>query len=601
MVDRVVTGTLTRSEAQVISIHTDSAMFPTVSTVSLFAGEGTTWYADGPGTSAQFNYPNGVAVDSAGNVYVADTSNQRIRKITIVGTTVTVSTLAGNGIVGFLNGPGSSARFNNPSGIAVDSAGNVYVGDTDNHRIRKITTSGTVSTLAGTGTAGFLNGPGSSAKFKYPRGVAVDSAGNVYVADENNHRIRKITIVGTTVTVSTLAGTGTGGFLDGPGSSALFKSPYGVAVDSAGNVYVVDYLNSRIRKIMTSGTTVTVSTLAGNRSAGYADGPGSSAKFRYPTGIAVDSAGYIYVADEDNHSIRKITPGGTVSTIVGSGTAGYAEGTGTNSQFKYPFGVAVDSAGNVYVADSVNNRIRKITTLVVQIQGRQCSCSAGQFWDFATKQCTTQCPVATYADSASKACQPCPANKTSVAGSTNVSQCVCSYASPYWSGISCMQQLNPTAAITVSGSGVTTRYVDKYVIHEFTQSATFFLESPIIANLLLVGGGAGGSSDGKPGLGGNVVTNTLSFNSGDNFYVTVGAGGAADSSGNNTSLWGGGNFLNIATGGSVATGVTSSFNLKYINLTAAFLYCKYCTSDTDCVSGKKCDLTTGTCKNPPVT
>ena len=169
-------------------------------------------------------------------------------------------------------------------------------------------------------------------------------------------------------------------------------------------------------------------------------------------------------------------------------------------------------------------------------QGRQCSCLSGQFWNFVTKECTTQCPVSTYGDSASKTCQPCPANKTSVAGSTSVSQCVCSYASPYWSGTSCMQQLNPTAAVTVSGSGITTRYVNKYVVHEFTQAATFVVNSPIIANILLVGGGAGGTDDGKPGNGGAVTTSSnYSLNTGT-YNITVGTGGAPNTLGGCTTL-----------------------------------------------------------------
>ena len=171
------------------------------------------------------------------------------------------------------------------------------------------------------------------------------------------------------------------------------------------------------------------------------------------------------------------------------------------------------------------------TNATTGLSQRQCMCLSGQFWDFATKKCTTQCPAATYADSASKTCQPCPANKTSVAGSTSVSQCVCSYASPYWSGTSCMQQLNPTAAVTVSGSGITTRYVNKYVIHEFTQAASFVVQNPIIANILLVGGGAGGANDGKSGNGGGVTTlSNQSLNTGT-YNITIGAGGGPNTIG----------------------------------------------------------------------
>ena len=318
-------------------------------TVSTLAGSGASGYTDGTGTSAQFSYPNGVAVDGAGNVYVADQVNNRIRKITTSGV---VSTLAGSS-QGYADGTGTSAQFDNPFGVAVDGAGNVYVADYNNHSIRKITTSGVVSTLAGSGTSGYADGTGTSAQFNSPIGVAVDGAGNVYVADENNHRIRKITTSGV---VSTLAGS-TSGYTDGTGTSAQFKYPNGVAVDGAGNVYVADLSNHRIRKITASGV---VSTLAGSAS-GYADGTGTSAQFSYPTGVAVDGAGNVYVADRNNHGIRKITASGVVSTLAGGAKAGYTDGTGTSAKFKYPSGVAVDGAGNVYVGDYFNHRIRKIT------------------------------------------------------------------------------------------------------------------------------------------------------------------------------------------------------------------------------------------------
>jgi sugar lactone lactonase YvrE len=260
--------------------------------------------------------------------------------------TVTVSTIAGDGTPGFSDT--APVQFFHPCGVAVDSAGNVYVGDKFNQRIRKITPGPggtvTVSTLAGSGTAGFSNT--APVQFYYPLGVAVDSAGNVYVADSANDRIRKITPGGT---VTTLAGDGTPGFSNT--EPIRFNNPTGVAVDSAGNVYVADKFNHRIRKITPGGT---VSTIAGSGTAG----PGAG-QLNNPGGVAVDSARNVYVADSGNHRIRKITPGGTVSTIAGSGTAGFSDiGWG---QFNEPLDVAVDSAGNVYVADLGNNRIRKIT------------------------------------------------------------------------------------------------------------------------------------------------------------------------------------------------------------------------------------------------
>ena len=301
---------------------------------------------DDAGTAAQFHDPFDVALDAEGNVYVADLNNHRIRKITPEGL---VSSLAGS-TRGFRDGSGRSAQFNGPSGVAVDAEGNVYVTDLVNHRIRKITPEGLVSTLAGS-TQGFRDGAGTSAQFNGPSGVAVDAEGNVYVADQLNHRIRKITPEGL---VSTFAGS-TRGFGDGAGRSAQFNGPSGVEVDAEGNVYVADENNSLIRKITPEGE---VSTFAGS-TGGFGDGAGRSAQFNRPTDVAVDTEGNVYVADWQNHLIRKITAEGLVSTLAGS-TVGFRDGIGTSAQFNRPSGVAVDTEGNVYVADSDNNRIRRI-------------------------------------------------------------------------------------------------------------------------------------------------------------------------------------------------------------------------------------------------
>jgi len=317
--------------------------------VSTFAGSDTEGSGNGTGTAAQFNHPFGVAVDSSGNVFVGDLDNHRIRRITPAGV---VSTLAGTGIRGHADGIGNTAQFNDPLGVAVDSSGNVYVADFRNHRIRRITPAGVVSIFAGS-TEGFADGAGTEAQFNYPTGVAVDSSGNVFVTDSVNHLIRKITTAGV---VSTLAGS-TEGFADGAGNTAQFEDPYDLAVDSFGNVYVADQGNHLIRKITTAGV---VSIFAGSTE-GFADGTGTEAQFYFPTGVAVDSSGNVYVADFSNHCIRKITPERVVSTFAGTGTEGHADGTGTTAQFKRPAGVAVDSSGNVYVADFSNNRIRKIS------------------------------------------------------------------------------------------------------------------------------------------------------------------------------------------------------------------------------------------------
>ncbi len=305
--------------------------------------------ADGTGTTAQFNEPTGVAVDGSGNVYVADKSNHRIRKITAGGV---VTTLAGS-TPGFADGAGTAARFRSPHGVAVDRSGNVYVGDYENHRIRKITAGGVVTTLTGS-TQGFADGARNTAKFRGVKGVALDGSGNVYVADMFNNRIRKITADGV---VSTLAGA-LQGFADGTGFSAQFKFPDGVAVDGSGNVYVADWLNYRIRKITAGGV---VTTLAGSSSYGFADGAGAAAKFAGPIGVAVDGSGNVYVVEDRMHRVRKITAGGVVTTLAGSSDLGYADGTGASAKFWNTQGVAVDGSGQIYVAEIGNHLIRKIS------------------------------------------------------------------------------------------------------------------------------------------------------------------------------------------------------------------------------------------------
>jgi sugar lactone lactonase YvrE len=334
--------------------------------VTTLAGlAGSRGSADGTGSAARFSSPFGVAVDSAGNVYVADTGNNTIRKVTPSGV---VTTLAGNAAIvdqsgnpigGYADGTGSAARFGSPSGAAVDSAGNVYVADMGNNAIRKVTPGGVVTTLAGlAGSYGSDDGTGSAARFNGPTGVALDSAGNAYVADTGNNTIRKVTPGGV---VTTLAGLpGSQGSADGTGSAARFSSPSGVAVDSAGILCVADTGNNTIRKVTAGGVVTTLAGLAGRQ--GSADGTGSAAQFSNPSGVAVDSAGNVYVADTANETIRKVTPGGVVTTLAGlAGSWGSADGTGSAAQFYHPSGVAVDGAGNVYVADSYNCMIRKVT------------------------------------------------------------------------------------------------------------------------------------------------------------------------------------------------------------------------------------------------
>ncbi len=320
--------------------------------VTTIAGNGVAGFVNDTGTAAQFSSPAGVAVDAAGNVYIADAGNNRIRKMTPGGV---VSTFAGTGTAGSANGAGNVAQFSSPGGVAVDAAGNVYVADNNNHSIRKITSGGVVSTLAGSSPYGYANGPGSTAKFYYPSGVAVDAGGNVYVADQYNHSIRKITSAGV---VTTLAGTGTAGTGNGAGNASQFYYPIGVAVDAGGNVYVSEQYGHKVRKVTSGGT---VSDFAGSGTAGYADGTGVTAQFNYPYGVAVDALGNVYVADQYNERIRKVTPGGVVTTLAGSGAQAYNDGKGTAAGFNNPAGIAVDAAGNKYVADQSGHTIRKIT------------------------------------------------------------------------------------------------------------------------------------------------------------------------------------------------------------------------------------------------
>ena len=332
------------------------AVIPTILyTFTTLAGlAGSPGSIGGTGSAARFNFPYGVAVDSASNVYVADSYNHTIRKITTGGVVTTLAGLAG--AAGSADGTGSAARFYTPVGVAVDNAGNVYVADYSNSTIRKITSSGVVTTLAGlAGSFGSANGTGSAARFDHPYGVAVDSGSNVYVADTGNDTIRKIASGGVVTTLAGLAGSS--GSADGTGSAARFGLPWGVAADTSGTLYVADASNETVRKITSGGVVTTLAGTVGNRNS--ADGTGSAARFNDPNGVAVDSAGNVYVTDALNETVRKITTDGVVTTLAGmAGTSGSSDGTGSVARFNGPNGVAVDSSGNLYVADLFNDTIR---------------------------------------------------------------------------------------------------------------------------------------------------------------------------------------------------------------------------------------------------
>jgi len=330
----------------------DSTTPTNKATVTTIAGNGISGFVDGTDSIAEFGSPWGVAIDNQGNVYVADETNNCIRKISSSGV---VSTFAGNGTPGYADGIGTAAEIYGPNDLTTDAQGNLYVSDESGERIRKVTPQGVVTTVAGNGILGEENGAAANAEFNAPSSVAIDAQGNIYVTDQFNNLIRKISSTGV---VTTFAGDGNPGFADGTGTNSEFNSPNGIAVDAQGNVYVSDRLNFRVRKITPAGV---VTTVAGNGTAGYVDATGTSAEFYGALGLAIDANNNLYVGDYGNNVVRKITPAGVVSTLAGNGTAGYIDGVAANAEFIHPWGVAVDAQGNVYVADSGNKRIRKIT------------------------------------------------------------------------------------------------------------------------------------------------------------------------------------------------------------------------------------------------
>jgi hypothetical protein len=336
--------------------HTIRRITPAGVVTTVAGTAGSAGSLDGTGGAARFRFPAGIATDRTGNVYVADTGNSTIRKVTPLGVVTTIAGTAGTD--GSQDGTGSAASFHNPSGLATDTAGNIYVADTGNSTIRKVTPAGAVTTLAGlAGMPGRTDGTASAARFYFPEGVATDPTGNVYVADTANSTIRKIDPA---AVVTTLAGA-VAGSTDGTGTAASFNLPYSVGVDaSSGTIFVADTGNAELRKLTAAAV---VTTVAGKRqSRGSQDGNGAAASFSYPMGIAADAAGIIYVADYANQTIRRVTIAGDVTTLAGSATiGGYADGLAGAARFSYPTAVATDAGGNVYVVDAGNLVVRKIT------------------------------------------------------------------------------------------------------------------------------------------------------------------------------------------------------------------------------------------------
>jgi sugar lactone lactonase YvrE len=338
----------------------DSAIITTV------AGNGTKGYNGdgGAAVSAELFNPIGIAFDSAGNLYIADDHNFRIRKVSPSGI---ITTVAGGGQMGFAGdgGAATSASLNQPHDVAVDSSGNLYIADSYNFRIRKVDSSGIITTVAGNGTEGFGGDGGAaiSAELGYPGSIAVDSMGNLYIEEVLGDRRSNIRKVSTSGIISTVAGKGTTDGFSGDGGAAIlaeFSYPYGVGLDSSGNLYIVDSGNNRIRKVNTSGV---ISTVAGGGTGGLGDGgPATSAELNSPVGIAFDSSGNFYFADDNNQLIRKVSTSGIISTVAGNGYFGFNGDNipATSAMLASPTDVAIDTSGNLYFTDRLNQRVRKV-------------------------------------------------------------------------------------------------------------------------------------------------------------------------------------------------------------------------------------------------
>lgn len=344
-------------QAQSAAEVTRSSIITTLAGNGIASGSGDS----GPALQATLNLPAGVAVDTAGNVYVADSANHRIRRVAPDGI---ITTVVGTGEAGDDGdgGPARDARLRRPLGVAVGADGTLFVADTYNHRIRMVAADGTITTVAGTGEPGFAGdgGPGAAALLAYPTGIAVGAGGALYIADTGNHRVRRLAADGA---ITTVAGTGAAGFNGdgGPATLARLNSPRGVAVAADGTLYIVDRENRRIRMVDADGL---ITTVAGNGSSGFNGdrGDATQATLRAPYDVAVDSRGNLYVADTFNHRIRKVTPDGGIRTVAGSERFGFS-GDGWpagQAALHYPLGVAVDIAGNLYIADAFNHRVRKV-------------------------------------------------------------------------------------------------------------------------------------------------------------------------------------------------------------------------------------------------
>jgi sugar lactone lactonase YvrE len=357
----VISSVSEKSQAQIITTVAGNGAGAETYTCC-YSGDG------GQAIVAELDEPIGVTFDTKGNMYIADSDNNRIR---MVSTSGVISTYAGTGIQGY-SGDGGLAinsELSQPQGVAFDAVGNLYIGDYGNIRIRKVNTAGIITTIAGNGMEGYSGdgGPSTAAELSVPSGVACDTDGNLYIADEAANVIRKINTAGI---ISTIAGNGTAAYSGdgGVATVAELSGPISITTDGTGNLYIADAGNNVIRKIDPSGIITTVAGNGFDAGSGYGGysgdgGQATAAELNFPTGVTIDAVGNIFISDYFNARIRKVNTLGIITTIVGNGSFGYGGdgGGATNAELNYPWGITFSTTGNLYLADAGNNRIRKVT------------------------------------------------------------------------------------------------------------------------------------------------------------------------------------------------------------------------------------------------